>query len=270
MDAPVICGSLVATCQRISTAAPRCPCCAGASRSLSAEDWPQFRGPDGQGHSGSARSADLGGTECTLESADSRTGLVIARRSWRPHLSHYRHGLKGRSLQAICLDRETGRQAGGQVFRPVRRRSIRRTVTLPHAAAGWRPCNTFTSALRNRLHPGTRERSSGVPTQVFSPAWTGRLTPHSSGIIDRQLRRHGPQLSPRSKGTGRSAGSFPPGSGRYAACDRGRRRAVSSRRLSCHRLRSSHRQRIGGALRPGFSTCATGVRRGPGFHLLGF
>ena len=57
-----------------------------------ADDWPQFRGPDGQGHSTVAkRSADLErNREHRLESPHCRPGLVVARDRGQSDLAHHR------------------------------------------------------------------------------------------------------------------------------------------------------------------------------------
>jgi outer membrane protein assembly factor BamB len=91
------------------TALPLLLC--GASRPLSAEDWPQFRGPDGQGHSGE-RALPLNWSE----NANVRWKVPIPGLGWSsPAILGDRIWVttamdRGRSLQAICLDRETGRQ----------------------------------------------------------------------------------------------------------------------------------------------------------------
>jgi outer membrane protein assembly factor BamB len=83
----------------------------GFTRQLFAQDWPQFRGPDGQGHS----------NEKTLpltwsETENVRWKVPIPGRGWSsPAILGQRIWLttsigRGPSLRAICLDRDTGRQ----------------------------------------------------------------------------------------------------------------------------------------------------------------
>ena len=82
-----------------------------ASRRLTAEDWPQFRGPDGQGHS-----AEHALPITWSESENVRWKVPIAGLGWSsPAILGDRIWIttatdRGRSLQAICLDRETGQQ----------------------------------------------------------------------------------------------------------------------------------------------------------------
>jgi outer membrane protein assembly factor BamB len=83
----------------------------GAGRSLSAEDWPQFRGPDGQGHS-SERALPLTWSEdqnvrwkVPVPGLGWSSPAILGGRIW---LTSAMNG--GRSLQAICFDRETGRR----------------------------------------------------------------------------------------------------------------------------------------------------------------
>src|ERR1051326_5180009 len=91
------------------TALPLLLC--GVGRSLAAEDWPQFRGPDGQGHS-----AERGLPLTWSERENVRWKVAIPGLGWSsPAILGDRIWLttaseQGRSLQAICLDRETGRQ----------------------------------------------------------------------------------------------------------------------------------------------------------------
>lgn len=81
------------------------------TRQLRAEDWPQFRGPDGQGHS-SERGLPL----TWSEKENVRWKVAIPGRGWSSPaiaggliwLTTATEG--GRSLRAIGLDRETGRQ----------------------------------------------------------------------------------------------------------------------------------------------------------------
>ncbi len=91
------------------TALPLLLC--GASASLSADDWPQFRGPDGQGHS---RESTLPLTWSENENVRWKVPIpglgwsspsILGDRIWVTTATNL-----GRSLQAICLDRETGRQ----------------------------------------------------------------------------------------------------------------------------------------------------------------
>lgn len=83
----------------------------GACRPSTAEDWPQFRGPDGQGHS----------TESALplnwsETENVRWKTPVAGLGWSsPAILGGRIWIttatdRGRSLRAICFDRETGGQ----------------------------------------------------------------------------------------------------------------------------------------------------------------
>ena len=80
------------------------------SRRLRAEDWPQFRGPDGQGHS-SERALPL----TWSEKENVRWKVPIPGRGWSsPAIAAGRIWLTtatggDRSLSAICLDRDTGR-----------------------------------------------------------------------------------------------------------------------------------------------------------------
>ena len=83
----------------------------GFSRRLSAQDWPQFRGPDGQGHS-SEQALPL----TWSEQENVRWKVPIPGRGWSsPAILGDRIWLTtatggGRSLHAICLDRDSGRQ----------------------------------------------------------------------------------------------------------------------------------------------------------------
>jgi outer membrane protein assembly factor BamB len=83
----------------------------GFSRRLFSEDWPQFRGPGGQGHS-SERALPL----TWSEKQNVRWKVPISGRGWSsPAILGDRIWLTAvaeerRSLQAICLDRETGRR----------------------------------------------------------------------------------------------------------------------------------------------------------------
>src|SRR5580693_3199696 len=83
----------------------------GARRQLFADDWPQFRGPDGQGHS------DEKALPLTWsETENVRWKVPIPGRGWSsPAILGDRIWLttsidRGPSLRAICLDRNTGRQ----------------------------------------------------------------------------------------------------------------------------------------------------------------
>jgi outer membrane protein assembly factor BamB len=82
-----------------------------AGRSLTAEDWPQFRGPDGQGHS-AEHSLPLNWSE----KSNIRWKVPVAGLGWSsPAILGDRIWIttaagQGNSLQAICLDRETGKQ----------------------------------------------------------------------------------------------------------------------------------------------------------------
>jgi outer membrane protein assembly factor BamB len=84
----------------------------GFSRRLYAQDWPQFRGPDGQGHS-SEHALPL----TWSERENVRWKVPIPGRGWsspailgnRIWLTTATNG--GRSLHAICLDRDSGRQS---------------------------------------------------------------------------------------------------------------------------------------------------------------
>jgi outer membrane protein assembly factor BamB len=91
----------------------------GAGRRLTAEDWPQFRGPDGQGHSAEHE------LPLTWSERDNiRWKVPIPGSGWSsPAIQGDRIWLttaaeRGRSLQALCLDRVTGRQVQTvEVFR---------------------------------------------------------------------------------------------------------------------------------------------------------
>jgi outer membrane protein assembly factor BamB len=91
----------------------------GASRRLSAEDWPQFRGPDGQGHSAEHALAITWSEHDNIRWKVPIPGLgwsspaVLGDRIWVTTAID-----RGHSLQAICLDRATGRQMlAAEVFR---------------------------------------------------------------------------------------------------------------------------------------------------------
>src|SRR5436190_13204986 len=81
----------------------------GFSRRMSAQDWPQFRGPDGQGHS-SEQALPL----TWSEQENVSWKVPIPGRGWSsPAIGGDRIWLTtatdgGRSLCAICLDRESG------------------------------------------------------------------------------------------------------------------------------------------------------------------
>jgi len=83
----------------------------GLSRRLLAQDWPQFRGPDGQGHS-DEKSLPL----TWSETENIRWKVPIPGRGWSsPAILGDRIWLttaveRGPSLRAICFDRATGRQ----------------------------------------------------------------------------------------------------------------------------------------------------------------
>ena len=81
----------------------------GAGRALRAEDWPQFRGPGGQGHS-SERSLPL----TWSETSNVRWKVPLPGLGWSsPAIAGGRIWLtagRGRVLEALCLDYETGRQ----------------------------------------------------------------------------------------------------------------------------------------------------------------
>jgi len=91
----------------------------GATRRLTGEDWPQFRGPDGQGHS-----AEHALPVTWSEKENIRWKVPVPGSGWSsPVILGDRIWLttaaqKGRSLQAICLDRVTGKQTVAvEVFR---------------------------------------------------------------------------------------------------------------------------------------------------------
>ena len=91
------------------TALPLLLC--GASRPWAAEDWPQFRGPDGQGHSGE-HALPLTWSEnenvrwkAPVPGLGWSSPAILGDRIWVTTATD-----RGRSLQAVCLDRETGRQ----------------------------------------------------------------------------------------------------------------------------------------------------------------
>jgi outer membrane protein assembly factor BamB len=100
----------------------------GAGRQLFADDWPQFRGPDGQGHS------DEKALPLTWsETENVRWKVPVPGRGWSsPAILGDRIWLTtaiepGPSLRAICLDRDTGRQqqnvelfrlTGGEALNP--------------------------------------------------------------------------------------------------------------------------------------------------------
>src|SRR5215470_14914673 len=82
----------------------------GVSCPLAAEDWPQFRGPDGQGHSGE-RALPLTWSErenvrwkVPIPGLGWSSPAILGNRIWLTTAAD-----NGRSLQAICLDRETGK-----------------------------------------------------------------------------------------------------------------------------------------------------------------
>lgn len=92
----------------------------GLNRQLLAQDWPQFRGPDGQGHS-SEKALPL----TWSETENVRWKVPIPGRGWSsPAILGDRIWLttsidRGPSLRAISLDRETGRQLQNvELFRP--------------------------------------------------------------------------------------------------------------------------------------------------------
>jgi outer membrane protein assembly factor BamB len=80
-------------------------------RQVKAEDWPQFRGPDGQGHSG-----ERGIPLVWSERENLQWKVPVPGRGWSsPAILGERIWLTtatdgGRSLSAICFDRDTGRQ----------------------------------------------------------------------------------------------------------------------------------------------------------------
>jgi outer membrane protein assembly factor BamB len=83
----------------------------GAGVPLAAEDWPQFRGPDGQGHSGE-RALPLTWSEnenvrwkVPIPGLGWSSPAILGDRIWVTTATE-----EGRSLQAICLDRGTGKQ----------------------------------------------------------------------------------------------------------------------------------------------------------------
>ena len=87
------------------------PLLCGAGRTLFAEDWPQFRGPDGQGHS-AERSLPVSWSEkenirwkVPIPGLGWSSPAILGDRIWLTTATE-----RGRSLQAICFDRETGRQ----------------------------------------------------------------------------------------------------------------------------------------------------------------
>ena len=91
----------------------------GFSRRLFAQDWPQFRGPDGQGHSN-----EIALPLTWSETENVRWKVPIPGRGWSsPAILGDRIWLttsigRGPSLHAICLDRETGRlQQNVELFR---------------------------------------------------------------------------------------------------------------------------------------------------------
>ena len=90
----------------------RYACRAHAARA----DWPEFRGPYGNGHVAAAGddrarrpAAHLErNRKRPLEDADSASRLVHARRHGRPDLAHHRHRRRPRFF-AICVDADTGK-----------------------------------------------------------------------------------------------------------------------------------------------------------------
>lgn len=150
------------------------------SRRLRAEDWPQFRGPDGQGHS-SERALPL----TWSEKENVRWKVPIPGRGWSsPAIAAGRIWLTtatggDRSLSAICLDRDTGR--------------VTRTVELFHLAAA---------------NPINGKNSYASPTPLleadnvylhFGPYGTACITSSGEIVWTTRLKyspEHGPGGSP--------------------------------------------------------------------------
>jgi outer membrane protein assembly factor BamB len=150
------------------------------SRQLRAEDWPQFRGPDGQGHS-SERALPL----TWSEKENVRWKVPIPGRGWSsPAIAAGRIWLTtatggDRSLRAICLDRDTGRE--------------RQTVELFHLAAA---------------DPINGKNSYASPTPLlegdnvylhFGPYGTACITSSGEIVWSTRLKyspQHGPGGSP--------------------------------------------------------------------------
>jgi len=147
---------------------------------LRAEDWPQFRGPDGQGHS-SEQALPL----TWSEKENIRWKVAIPGRGWSsPAIAGDRIWLTtatdgGRSLCAICLDRNAGSQ--------------RQTVELFHLAAA---------------EPINDKNSYASPTPVldgdkvylhFGPYGTACITSSGEIVWGTRLKyspQHGPGGSP--------------------------------------------------------------------------
>jgi outer membrane protein assembly factor BamB len=147
---------------------------------LRAEDWPQFRGPDGQGHS-SERALPL----TWSEKENVRWKVPIPGRGWSsPAIAAGRIWLTtatggDRSLRAICLDRDTGRE--------------RQTVELFHLAAA---------------DPINGKNSYASPTPLlegdnvylhFGPYGTACITSSGEIVWSTRLKyspQHGPGGSP--------------------------------------------------------------------------
>jgi len=163
------------------------PCCAGpASRrpfciylSARAENWPEFRGPTGQGlYSGKNLPIEWStNQERRLDEADPRQGLVVPHRAGRPHLPDQRRAGRREqdlSLQALCLDAESGKELWQtEVFRrtaPRRRRSTARTATPARRRSLTVNASTSTSAIRGP--PALTSRQG--PMEQHRPALQSR------------------------------------------------------------------------------------------------
>ena len=152
------------------------PLLLGAGRVLSAEDWPQFRGPGGQGQS-AERALPL----TWSEKENVRWKVPIPGLGWSsPSILGDRIWIttamdRGRSLQAICLDRETGRQV--------------RTVEVFHSS-GKEPINE-----KNSYASPTPLLSGEYVYLHFGPYGTACIR-NSGEIVWRTRLKYSPQHGP--------------------------------------------------------------------------
>jgi len=95
-----------AAADRVLAATPR----QGAPNANASDDWPQFRGPDGQGHS-----AALGLPTSWSESANIVWKVPLPGLGWSSPVIRDEHiwlttaVRDGRSLRALCVERESGK-----------------------------------------------------------------------------------------------------------------------------------------------------------------
>ena len=151
------------------------------STRVQADDWPQFRGPEGHGHSAEQPAGGVErNPECRLEPTDRRARVVMpchrGRQVWMTTAV-----VDQGSLRAVRLDAKTGQRSRDiEVFhKDDLGRSTPKTAMPRQRRSSKRAGSTFTSA---RMAPPAFERGRSAMAQsgadLRSPAWAGRFASH--------------------------------------------------------------------------------------------